>query len=169
MTDVARWLSTVRGQLELLGLTLGLAVGVAVFLTSQRDFFLQYVGEKYAPAAATAEVQAQALEGAEPTRPLSDGEAEALYELWMQSAEARPLLAQRLVAAAPAVVSRRLERTLAAGSQPQRQRAARLAELAPSPALRDVLLGAARRARAKQETGFAVSLEAAAAASDTNR
>lgn len=161
MSDVTRWLSTVRGQLELLGLTLGAAVGIAVLLAAQRDFFLRYVGEKYGPATATAEVQAQALERAEVVRPLGDAEAEALYELWVQAAEPRPQLAKRLVAAAPQATARRLERTFAAGSRAQRERAVAFAEVAASPALVPVLSLAARRAEAVRDDALAARLRAA--------
>lgn len=162
--NAARWLATVRGQLELLALTLGAAVVLAVLLAGQRDFFLQYVTEKYGPALASTEVAAQALEGPRPPGHVAAAEAEALYELYATAPEPRPALAKGLVAAAPDVVARRLERTFAAGDATQRARAASLAEAAPHPALADVLRRAEARATAKRDSALAARLSAAAEA-----
>ena len=151
-----RWLSTWRGQLQLVGGTYVLALALALGAASQRGFFEGYVREKYKePSAVSAHLAGRLAQGAvddAELAALSAPEWAALYYWWMQQpAPGAPAIPLSMFRHAPEVCVDRLERTFVAGTLAQRQRALAFAAGAQSPGLRSSLeLG--RRAAARSPT-----------------
>ena len=129
-----RWLSTPKGQLQLIALTFVVAAALAGGAASQRAFFEGHVREKLPVASAATAALAARIEQGE-TVQIDAETVTALYQLWLQEAEgARPELPSKLAAAAPVRCVELVERTLVAGSEEQANRAAAFAAATRSSA-----------------------------------
>lgn len=166
MNDLERFLKTPRGLAWLFSLTLVGAIGLAVVMATQRDFFEKYAREKF--EASPIEAQSFADEIRQGTKPLNSlkervvPQLDALYSIYIEHAgtnDAR--IAEALVHSAPDRVLARLERTFAAGNMAQRMRAAQLVEAAPRRLFVAVLEKSLVDARAKRLSELTTRLEVA--------
>lgn len=172
MDDLLKALRTPRGMGWLFGITLVLALGLAVVMANTRWFFERYVREKYpAPSARALELVVRIRTGtpgpriAERLQPYC---AEA-YSAWMtvergERGERDEALARVIVASDPGQIASLLEKTFVAGSQAQKLRAAHLAQLGARAELVPVLQWARARAEATHNAELGGAIEAALAA-----
>jgi len=157
-------LRTLEGLGKLFALTCVGAVLFAIFIAVNRPYFDRYVREKFpAPSAAARQLADKARTGEldlkKELKNLRRFRAE-LYALWMTSppAEGDTRLSLVLMAADPAYVKARLERTFATGSSAQQLRAVKLAQQAPHPQLLPVLQWALPRAKAKKRSELTAAI-----------
>lgn len=112
------FLRTLRGQGALFGVTALLAVGLAVFLSTQTAFFARYVREKPPEASMEDGRVAAALQTG--PQELTNERREGIYSLWLSGTEPTPTAVEHL---GRAWFLARAERTLLAGTVEQRRRA----------------------------------------------
>jgi len=155
------WVGTPRGIFQLVLLTLGVAVGLAIFMATQRAFFAEHVLEKYPePSAATAQ-WAQNL-NKDPVPPENDPRWRLLYQLWMLRSAEYPQIPTYMTRHAPKTTHTRLAHTLVAGNRAQRAQAVAFVEASPDPRWVPLLLQAAQRAERWRDPVGAQAFRAAA-------
>jgi len=133
-----------RGQVQLLGATLLGSMVLAVLLSTQQGRFESLIREKPAETSAGTLRLAASLTAGEDV-PIDAMDLERLYDLWLMSEDTpSPEVVQTLVDTNRPWFRDRTQRTLIAGSTPQRLRALELIERsrdhAMVPVLRRVLL-----------------------------
>lgn len=122
-------LDTPSGQMLLMAVTLGGAVVLAIIMATQRDFFEQYIRERYPAPPVNVMALLQGLENgsmdASRVARLAPLEQSALYDAWMgrEPSPAESVVPAAMMTHAPQVTLARLERTLVAGSKEQRFKA----------------------------------------------
>jgi hypothetical protein len=142
-----QWRSRLRspqGQLQLLGATLLGCVVLALVLSTQQRRFESLIREKPAETSAATLRLAKDLNAGE-NLPIDAVDLERLYDLWLISDDSQsPEVVRILTQTDPSWFRDRTQRTLIAGSTPQRLRALALIEQsrdkAMLPVLRRVLL-----------------------------
>lgn len=169
MDDVLKSLRTPRGMAWLFGVTLVLALALALVMAHSRWFFERYVREKYPTPSSTAVEMVVRIRMGNPGPRIEErlkAHCADAYSAWMTAdrTDGDEPLARAIVASDPALIATLLEKTFAAGSQAQKLRAARLAHLGAREELVPVLEWARARAEATRNAELTGAIRAALAA-----
>ena len=157
-------LRTLRGQLVLLGGLFAVCAATAVAMASQREFFEQFLYERYTPVSADVSEASEAAATGRLDRQrfdrLSDAKRLALYEEWISRSEPLPAATPpNLVGLSGMLYIHRAERTIVCGNTEQRGKALKFLELSECPEAIPVLRKAGRWAQRRKMSALAAQIE----------